>query len=209
MSMTADKSAPNSLGEGLKMLSAKWGWIVALGIVFMIAGVVALGSVVAATESAVLIVGIMMIMGGAAELFAAFSVKSWGKFAFWLLLGALYVAAGIIAILNPFAAATILTLMLGPPRTGGLFLSTVIIGSIGIGAYLVNSTRHLARNPKAVGRFVLRSIAVLTLFDAGIMAFFWAASPTADARFVAGIGVLVAIACFFLVRWSHRRIAGT
>ncbi|MCP4796888.1 MAG: hypothetical protein GY885_12090, partial [Phycisphaeraceae bacterium] len=45
--------------------------------------------------------------------------------------------------------------------------------------------------------------------DADIMAFFWAASPTADARFVAGIGVLVAIACFFLVRWSHRRIAGT
>ena len=121
MSMTADKSAPNSLGEGLKMLSAKWGWIVALGIVFMIAGVVALGSVVAATESAVLIVGIMMIMGGAAELFAAFSVKSWGKFAFWLLLGALYVAAGIIAILNPFAAATILTLMLGAAlAVGGL-----------------------------------------------------------------------------------------
>ncbi len=113
MSMTADKSGPNSLGEGLKMLSAKWGWIVALGIVFMIAGVVALGSVVSATESAVLIVGIMMIMGGVAELIAAFSVKSWGKFAFWLLLGALYVAAGVIAILNPFAAATILTLMLG------------------------------------------------------------------------------------------------
>ena len=114
-----------------------------------------------------------------------------------------------LILLAPFGLLLILTLMLGPPRTGGLFLSTVIIGSIGIGAYLVNSTRHLARNPKAVGRFVLRSIAVLTLFDAGIMAFFWAASPTADARFVAGIGVLVAIACFFLVRWSHRRIAGT
>ena len=109
MSMTADKSAPNSLGEGLKMLSAKWGWIVALGIVFMIAGVVALGSVVAATESAVLIVGIMMIMGGAAELFAAFSVKSWGKFAFWLLLGALalLVVAGVMTTIGKtnFAAS--------------------------------------------------------------------------------------------------------
>ena len=114
-----------------------------------------------------------------------------------------------LILLAPFGLLLILTLMLGPPRTGGLFLSTVIIGSIGIGAYLVNSTRHLARYPEAVGRFVLRSIAVLTLFDACIMVFFWAASPTADARFVAGIGVLVAIACFFLVRWSHRRIAGT
>lgn len=113
MSVTANALEPQGLSEGLKVLRAKWGWIVALGVVFMLAGVVALGSVVAATASAVMIVGIMMIMGGAAEIVAAFSVKSWGKFLFWLLLGVLYVGAGVIAILNPFAAATILTLFLG------------------------------------------------------------------------------------------------
>jgi uncharacterized membrane protein HdeD (DUF308 family) len=113
MSMTADNSGPHSLADGLKALRAKWGWIVALGVVFMIAGVIALGSVVAATETAVLIVGIMMLMGGFAEIIAAFNVKSWGKFAFWLLLGVLYVGAGIIAIMNPLLAAAYLTLMLG------------------------------------------------------------------------------------------------
>jgi uncharacterized membrane protein HdeD (DUF308 family) len=113
MSVTANNSAPQSLADGLKALRAKWGWIVALGIVFLIAGVVALGSVVAATETAVLVVGIMMLMGGVAEIIAAFGVKSWGKFFFWLLLGVLYVAAGIIAIMNPLLAATYLTLMLG------------------------------------------------------------------------------------------------
>lgn len=113
MSVTADNPGPYGLGEGLNALRAKWGWIVALGVVFMLAGVVALGSVVAATASAVMIVGIMMIMGGVAEIIAAFSVKSWGKFLFWLLLGALYVGAGVIAISNPFAAATILTLFFG------------------------------------------------------------------------------------------------
>ncbi|MBN9542070.1 MAG: HdeD family acid-resistance protein [Reyranella sp.] len=106
-------SGPPSLADGLKVLRDKWGWIVALGVVFVLAGVVALGSVVAATASAVMIVGIMMIMGGAAELIAAFGVKDWKRAAFWGLLGVLYVAAGIIAILNPFAAASILTLMLG------------------------------------------------------------------------------------------------
>ena len=114
-----------------------------------------------------------------------------------------------LILLAPFVLFLILTLIMGPPRNVALFLPTVLVALVGIGAYLVNSTRHLARYPKAVGRFVLRSIAVLTLFDAGVMAFFWAASPTANARFDAGIGVLVAIACFFLVRWSHRRIAGT
>lgn len=106
-------SGPNSLADGLKALRDKWGWIVALGVVFALAGIVALGSVVAATASAVMIVGIMMIMGGAAELIAAFGVKDWKRAVFWGLLGVLYIAAGIIAILNPFAAASILTLMLG------------------------------------------------------------------------------------------------
>jgi uncharacterized membrane protein HdeD (DUF308 family) len=113
MTMAANSPAPHSLGSSIHALRAKWGWIVALGIIFMLAGVIALGSVMAATASAVLIVGIMMIMAGVAEIFAAFRVKDWGKAIFWGLLGVLYVAAGIIAINNPFAAATILTLFLG------------------------------------------------------------------------------------------------
>jgi uncharacterized membrane protein HdeD (DUF308 family) len=109
----APESAPHNLGEGVRALRAKWGWIVALGIIFMIAGVIALGSVLMATVSAVFVIGIMMIMAGVSEIITAFNVKDWGKFALWMLLGLLYVAAGVICFLNPFAAATILTLMLG------------------------------------------------------------------------------------------------
>lgn len=119
MTMSTNSPLPPNLAEGLKVLRAKWGWIVALGVVFLIAGFIALGSAVAATASAVMIVGIMMIMGGVAEIVAAFSVKGWGKFILWMLLGALYVGAGIIAIGNPFAAATILTLMLGAALVAG------------------------------------------------------------------------------------------
>lgn len=113
MTATASEPGPHSLGDSIRALRPKWGWIVALGVIFMIAGVIALGSVVAATASAVLIVGIMMIISGVSEIIAAFNIKSWGKFALWMLLGALYVAAGAIAILNPLFAATVLTLMLG------------------------------------------------------------------------------------------------
>ena len=119
MSMTGNNPTPPSLADGLKVLRAKWGWIVALGVVFMIAGVVALGSVVAATASAVMIIGIMMIMGGVAEFIAAFGVKEWGKFLLWMLLGALYVVAGVIAIAHPIHTATILTLMLGIALVAG------------------------------------------------------------------------------------------
>jgi uncharacterized membrane protein HdeD (DUF308 family) len=113
MSVTSNSPAPQSLGEGVNALRGKWGWIVALGVIFMIAGVIALGSVVMATETAVLVVGIMMVMAGVAEIISAFNVKDWGKFALWMLLGLLYVAAGVICWLNPLMAATTLTLFLG------------------------------------------------------------------------------------------------
>ena len=114
MSMTGNSLGPQgSLGEGLRALRARWGWIVALGVIFMIAGVIALGSVVMATETAVMVIGIMMVMAGVSEIFTAFSVKEWGKFFLWLLLGLLYVAAGVVAFENPMLTSAILTLMLG------------------------------------------------------------------------------------------------
>lgn len=112
MAMT-NGSGVGGLGEGLRTLRAKWGWIVAFGVIALIAGVIALGSVVMATESAVLIVGVMMLITGFVEIIAAFGVRSWGRFFLWLLLGLLYVAAGVICLQNPFIAATFLTLMLG------------------------------------------------------------------------------------------------
>jgi uncharacterized membrane protein HdeD (DUF308 family) len=94
-------------------LRAKWGWIVALGVIYLIVGLIALGSVVTATAASVLIVGIMMLIAGVAEIVNAFQVKSWGKFLLWLILGALYVIAGFVAFENPLLTAAVLTLLLG------------------------------------------------------------------------------------------------
>lgn len=104
---------PNRVDQELEPLRAKWGWIVALGAVFVIAGVVALGSVVMATVASVAVVGAMMLVSGIAEIINAFGVRSWGKFFMWALLGALYVVAGVLTFRNPLLAATALTLMLG------------------------------------------------------------------------------------------------
>lgn len=77
-------------------LRSKSGWIVALGIVYVIAGVIALSSVVFATRVTVFVVGIMMLISGVAEVINAFQFKSWGRFLVWLLLGALYIVAGLL-----------------------------------------------------------------------------------------------------------------
>src|SRR5579883_2237904 len=91
-----------SAAEAMKALHLKWGWVVAFGVVAVIAGMIALGSVVMATASAVFIVGIMMLMVGVAEIIAAFNVRTWGRFLLWLLLGVLYVVAGFACLNNPF-----------------------------------------------------------------------------------------------------------
>jgi len=102
-----------SLGSDTAPLRAKWGWIVALGVVYLVAGFIALGSVVMATVASVFVVGIMMIVAGIAEIINAFQCKGWGKFLAWALLGVLYIIAGFITFENPLFAAVILTLLLG------------------------------------------------------------------------------------------------
>ena len=113
--MSTMTHAPQSFGgaSGIEPLRAKSGWIVALGVIYVIAGIVALGSVVLATVASVFLVGIMMLIAGLAEMINAFQVKTWGKFALWLALGALYVIAGFAAFENPLLAAAVLTLLLG------------------------------------------------------------------------------------------------
>jgi len=113
MTISSDTLQDLRTGTDVGPLRAKWGWIVALGVVYVFAGFVALGSVVMATVASVLIVGVMMIIAGAAEIINAFQIKSWGKFLIWALLGVLYIVAGFVTFENPLFAAVLLTLLLG------------------------------------------------------------------------------------------------
>jgi uncharacterized membrane protein HdeD (DUF308 family) len=114
-SMSSIISSPRALEEtsGLAPLRAKSGWIIALGVVYVIAGIVALASLATATVVSVFVVGIMMLIAGVAEVINAFQIKTWGKFILWLLLGALYIVAGFLTFDNPLLAAAFLTLFLG------------------------------------------------------------------------------------------------
>jgi uncharacterized membrane protein HdeD (DUF308 family) len=111
-------------------LRAKSGWIIALGVIYVIAGLIALASIVEATVVSVFIVGIMMLIAGVAEVINAFQVKSWGKFVFWLLLGALYIVAGFVTFENPLLAAAILTLILGVALITSGIMRTILAFSV-------------------------------------------------------------------------------
>jgi uncharacterized membrane protein HdeD (DUF308 family) len=113
MTSVSNSAMPGGLLSGIEPLRVKWGWIVALGVLYTVAGFIALGSVMMATVASVFLVGVMMLIAGVGEVVGAFQMKSWGKFILWMLLGALYIVAGFSAFENPLLAAAFLTLLLG------------------------------------------------------------------------------------------------
>jgi uncharacterized membrane protein HdeD (DUF308 family) len=113
MIMTSLSDTARPLGSRVEPLRAKRGWIVALGIIYVLAGLIALSSVALATAASVFVVGVMMLIAGVAEVINAFQLKSWGTFLLWIFLGVLYMVAGVATFENPLLTAALLTLMLG------------------------------------------------------------------------------------------------
>lgn len=111
--MTNMATAAFGSARPLAPLHAKWGWILALGVVYLVAGIIALGNILSATVASVVVVGVMMIIAGVAEVINAFQVRTWGRFIFWLILGILYIVAGFVAFESPLLTAVWLTLFLG------------------------------------------------------------------------------------------------
>jgi uncharacterized membrane protein HdeD (DUF308 family) len=91
---------------------SKWGWFVALGVAFVVLGIIAFLNVVMATIASVFYVGLLMLIGAVVQVVHAFGVKTWGSFFFWLLAGLVYAVAGIVTLQNPLLASAILTLVL-------------------------------------------------------------------------------------------------
>ena len=149
-------------------LRAKWGWILALGIVYVIAGFVALGSVVMATVASVLVVGVMMIVAGIAEIISAWQCKGWGRFLLWALLGLLYIVAGFFTFENPLLAAVILTLLLGASLIASgivrIFLAFSMSSAAPWGLVALSGVITLLLGAIVLARWPVSSLYVLGLF---------------------------------------------
>lgn len=98
--------------EELDLLRSKWAWLLAAGTVFILAGLLALANTVLTTVASVFFVGAMMIVGGLVQIIYAFQVRGWDQFLLWMLIGILYVSAGLLAFADPLLVSAILTFFL-------------------------------------------------------------------------------------------------
>jgi len=106
-------TSPLTLGEGMERLQAKWASITGFGVLLAVLGLAALFFSLVATIATVTLNGVLFLIAGAAEIGIGMHSRSWGRFFLWLIGGLLYLAAGVLCIVNPQLASAALTLLLG------------------------------------------------------------------------------------------------
>ncbi len=124
MSATAPLDTAASLG-------ARWGWLLALGILEIIAGGVAIAIPVIASIAAVAVFGAALIIAAISQLVHAFQLRHTRRSALYVLSGALYAVAGVIVIAYP----------IGGVLTLAVWIAVLLIVSGGLRAIFARAVR--------------------------------------------------------------------
>jgi uncharacterized membrane protein HdeD (DUF308 family) len=110
------------LRHELEALRGHWYWFVILGVALVVLGTVALGAVVIASLAAAVAIGVLLLLGGAAEAVGAFWCRGWSGFFLELLSGVLSIVVGLLFLRAPLDALAALTLLIACfLMVGGIF----------------------------------------------------------------------------------------
>jgi len=114
--MSQDSSDQNvqESGRAARLHEIKTGatWFLALGVVLIVVGMMAIGSSFVATLATVMAFGILLLVGGVMQVAGSLVCRQWSGFFLHLLAGIFYVIVGLLMINHPIKAAAGLTLML-------------------------------------------------------------------------------------------------
>ena len=109
--MTEMKSTAGLLGPGTIVKKAG-GWLVAMGVVFVVLGVLAIIEPAVAGLAVAILVGWLLIFGGAAHVIAAFGGGGAGHVIRQVILAVIYVVGGFYFVTHPLLGLGTLTLFL-------------------------------------------------------------------------------------------------
>jgi uncharacterized membrane protein HdeD (DUF308 family) len=116
------------LRHELEAIRGNWGWILALGIILIVVGTLAIAMPFAASFASAVAFGALFLVGGVAQLVGAFWTRDWSGFFLNLLVAVLYLVVGVIFLRHPGEALLVVTIILACGfMVSGLFR---IIGSL-------------------------------------------------------------------------------
>ncbi|MCE3044915.1 MULTISPECIES: HdeD family acid-resistance protein [Legionella] len=123
--MSTEKQEVRAVNEP----SRSWGWLMALGIFFVLLGAIGLSMVVGLTLASMLFLGILLIIAGCSQIVDVFKSKHWRAVIWHAFIAVLYIVGGGLVIYDPLLASSLITLM----------LATVLI-VIGLSRFIMAST---------------------------------------------------------------------
>ena len=135
----------------LEELPRKWGWLLLLGILMLVAGAVGLFMTVAVTLVTVLFFGSIILVSGTFSLVQTIldREEKWRGRMVHILLAVCYIAAGALILANPVAGSAALTLLLG-----GIFMAMGV-------TRILYSLRCRKKGWKWLGPFIIGLIDVV------------------------------------------------
>jgi uncharacterized membrane protein HdeD (DUF308 family) len=93
-------------------LKKHWAWMLSLGIVMVILGIIGLGMTVLFNEIVVMYFGFLLLFGSGVQLMQAFRAEAWKGRVWHVLIALVYIVGGIIAVTEPVIAGMTLALLI-------------------------------------------------------------------------------------------------
>jgi len=122
------RMARRVLRHELEAIRGNWGWLLALGIILIVVGTIAVAMPFVASLASAVAFGALLLLGGITQLVGAFWTRDWSGFFLSLLMGVLYLVLGVLFLRDPGDVLLAMTLLLACVLlVGGLFR---IIGSL-------------------------------------------------------------------------------
>ncbi|ATW03077.1 HdeD family acid-resistance protein [Sphingorhabdus sp. YGSMI21] len=106
--MTAATQDDPSVFE--EKISSSRGWIMATGIIMILAGTGAIVFPLISSFGVAICVAVLLVIAGIAQIIQAFSFHKWSRILLAVLVGLLWLAAGILLMLRPLEAIFVLTI---------------------------------------------------------------------------------------------------
>lgn len=100
------------VAETKQLVTDKWGWFLALGIVLILAGVAAIAFPFLSTIAAKIMLGWLFLIGGVMMIVHAFQAPGWQGFLWELLIGILYAVVGAYLAFFPLTGLLTLAIVL-------------------------------------------------------------------------------------------------
>ena len=114
----------------LEAVGRRWGWFMALGILMIMLGIIAIGAPFASGIAVNLLIGWLLVISGVAHAVHAFKSSGWRGVLVQFLCGLLYLGVGIMMIVNPIGGLLALTVtVLAYFIVSGIFKIVIAIRS--------------------------------------------------------------------------------